>query len=96
MPPAYYSLDLPQQDSHQQQFAGLGLDSLAQHLTFVHENLFLTQPDFASQCQLLQRAYAETGAIPVICMDTNPFENLNQLAATLKNSIATPFFYTGL
>jgi hypothetical protein len=95
MPPAYYGLDYPAAGSHQQQFAGLGLDSLAQHLTFIHENLFLTQPDFASQCQLLQRAHAETGAIPVICLDTNPFENLNQLAATLRNSISTPFFILG-
>jgi hypothetical protein len=95
MPPAYYGLDYPLKGSHQQQFAWLNLDSLSHNLTFVHENLFLTQPNIHSQCQLLQRAYLETHRIPVICMDTNPFNNLDQLAADLVQSTDVPFFILG-
>jgi len=95
MPPAYYSLDYPFIGSHQQQFAWLNLDSLAQNLIFVHENLFLTQPNIHSQCQLLQQVYLETHRIPVICMDTNPFDNLDQLAQQIQQQISVPFFVLG-
>jgi hypothetical protein len=92
---AYYGLDYPAAGSHQQQFVWLNLESLTQDLTFVHENLFLTQSNFDSQCQLLQRVHHETRRIPVICMDTNPFDNLDQLAADLVQSTDVPFFILG-
>jgi hypothetical protein len=95
MLPAYYRLDLPQCGSHREQFASLRLKTIVKGVVFVHERTFLKCTTLEEQIQLLTAAHRETKKIPVICLDSNPFENLNQLAATLENSTSIPFFILG-
>lgn len=92
---AYYKLDYSESGSHREQFLLLNLKKIAKRVTFVNEETFLKCTNVEEQIQLITAAYTDTNKVPVICLDSNPFENLNQLAETLKNSTSTPFFILG-
>ena len=95
MSTAYYQIDYPYTDSHRQQFDHLGLDNLADAVVFVHEDVFLDQHNLTSQLHMLNSIYCATKKIPLICLDTNPFDSLDQLARQIQQQISMPFFILG-
>lgn len=92
---AYYNLDYPDQDSHRQQFEYLGLKDAWPKLIFVHEKTFLTSDNLSDQVCLLNKIYQEHSKLPVICLDSNPFDGLDDLANKIQQHTATPFFILG-
>lgn len=94
-PQPYYNLNHSYINSHQQQFDTLNLGHIANRAVFLNESTFCTLASVQAQGQLLTKIYQETNKTPIICLDTNPFDNLDQLAAALSQLVSVPFFILG-
>lgn len=92
----YYDLNYSYDDSHAQQFDALNLGHMVNRVVYLHECIFRPrQSSIQDQSQLLTKIYQESNKIPVVCLDTNLFDNLDHLAAALNHQIDVPFFILG-
>ena len=69
----YWGLDYGYQFSHRHHFEYLGLRSISDRLAFVSDH-FCSGPWAARPiADIMQQCHRETGRIPVLCLDSNPW-----------------------
>ena len=80
----YYQLDYGYHHSHRQQFDYLDLGNLAKQLTFLFDTSLDLHNGIGHAVNVIRNAARDTGRLPVICLDLNPYqvelilEKLNQ------------------
>ena len=89
----YWNLDYAYNQSHRNHFDYVGQDSLAKHLAFVHDNsLKINQMDVSHDAEFITKCRKQTGRMPVLCVDSNPYDVESYLSQLEKHVDPTTFF----
>jgi hypothetical protein len=89
----YWNTDYVYNQSHRNHFDYVGQDSLAKHLAFVHDNsLKINQMDASHDAELIYKCHHQTGRMPVLCLDSNPYDVETYLTELEKHIDSKNFF----
>jgi hypothetical protein len=89
----YWNLDYEYRQSHRNHFDYLGQGSVAKHLVFVHDNsLRINQMDVSHDAEFITKCRKQTGRMPVLCLDLNPY-NVETYLDELKKHIDSKNFF---
>ncbi len=84
----YWNLHLPYNHSHREFFDYLGQTQLASQLCFIHEQTINPWIDSPLQnAKTIMACRQQTGRLPVLTLDTNPWFNLEEYLQQLDNYI---------
>jgi hypothetical protein len=71
----YWNTNYAYHHSHRQQFDYLNLDHIAKHLVFINDgSLKIHQGQIESDVDLIRRSRQQTGRLPVLTLDSNPYD----------------------
>jgi hypothetical protein len=88
----YYQLDYVYDHSHRHHFDYLGHGHIANHLTFLFDCGLELNHGVGRAVAMIRNAAKETGRLPVLCLDSNPY-NADQILQELNEQIDPNTFF---